>query len=114
MPSIRAYLTTGVITTMYYRRKHSTEEQLLLDVQRDWKSEYAKEVVPKKVQAASDIEVKEESHRGEGQGGQTWKVFHCNPTSAKGQNDKVVVYWHGGAFINAVSLKIHPKDEADP
>lgn len=105
MPSFRAYLTSWVVWLMFYRRKYSTEEQLLITVQKNWRSEYAQEVVPKWVAASSAIEVSDEKYVGKGQGGQTWKVFHCAPSS-DAKTDKIVVYWHGGAFINAVSLDL--------
>lgn len=108
MPSFRAYLTSWAVWGLYYRRKRSSEHQLLIDVRDQWKSEYKQEVVPRFIAAATGtISVTEEQFKGDGKGGQEWKVFHCAvPAEAGAAGDKVVVYWHGGAFINAVSLNL--------
>ena len=39
-------------------------------------------------------------------GGQEWKVDHYAVKGGNGDGRKVIVYWHGGAFVNRVSLAI--------
>jgi acetyl esterase/lipase len=36
-------------------------------------------------------------------GGQEWKVDHYAVKGGRGDDNKVIVYWHGGAFVNRVS-----------
>lgn len=95
-------MTSWVLYFTYYRRKRSTAEQIMEQVAIGWKTQYEAEAVPANIKAAeSEIAVKEESFKGKGEAGQTWKVFHCS--SPKGHStEKVVIYWHGGAFIISV------------
>lgn len=110
MPSFRAYLTSWMVWGYYYRRKHATEQELLLSVRDNWKGKFAEEVVPPYISSATEtIAVSEEKFKGDGKGGQEWKVFHCAVPSGRGEvgaADKVVIYWHGGAFIHAVSRSL--------
>lgn len=100
-------MTSWVLWALYYQRKHSTAHQIMERVAETWKSQYAKEAIPltaKAAIAARELSISEERFEGKGTGGQKWKVFHCAlPESAKKGGDKVVIYWHGGAFINGVS-----------
>jgi acetyl esterase/lipase len=106
MPSTRAYLTSWIVWALYYRRKRASEEQLLAGLRDRWRGEFDKEVIPPFIHAASNtIDVKEEVFQSEEPNRQKWKVFHCAipPDSDVVEGDKVVIYWHGGAFMNGVS-----------
>ncbi|KAI5455193.1 hypothetical protein NCC49_000010 [Naganishia albida] len=83
MPSLRANLAFYAVQYKFSHRKHATPQQILDDVRDTWRQENAPEVVP-----TSDEEVFAGA-----------QVFHVRPRGERVETGKVVVYWHGGAFI---------------
>jgi acetyl esterase/lipase len=68
------------------------------NVKKTYKSENSPQVLPSNFASNPKLSVKKEILDSE----QNWEVFHVKPKTGK-ETKKVVVYWHGGAFIRGVS-----------
>jgi acetyl esterase/lipase len=118
MVSWTAYFKSWSIWAKYYLVRRSSKRQVLKFVASGWKGQYAREVIQGDMKAAlgaGTVKVDEEYFQGKGQAGQKWKVFHCAPggTRQDGAGEKVVIYWHGGAFILGVSISGPSRDHSD-
>ena len=59
------------------------------------------EDLPSEVVQSDSVDAVRESSKLAG--GQEWKVDHYASQVGRGDDHKVIVYWHGGAFVNRVS-----------
>ncbi|KAJ9093700.1 hypothetical protein QFC21_006296 [Naganishia friedmannii] len=89
MPSLRARLASAVVAWKFSERKNASVDGILDDIRSTWEKENDDEVVPTKTAEVFTAQ----------QSGKTWQVYHIRPRNGPVEVGKVVVYFHGGAFI---------------
>lgn len=100
MPSLRAQLAHWLVYYKFYATRHATESQLLSNIQDSYTSEDVAKPAPSDVEGNEKLEVIRETK--ELAAGQEWTVDHISNKDGP-ESSKVLVYWHGGAFIRGVS-----------
>jgi acetyl esterase/lipase len=74
---------------------------VLRNTKNNWRTHNAPTVLP--VSLTSDDKVKVEKEDLELAAKQKWEVHHISPSAGTQASNKVIVYFHGGAFIRPVS-----------
>ncbi|KAG7531348.1 hypothetical protein FFLO_04409 [Filobasidium floriforme] len=101
MPSLRAQLAHWFIWYKFYTGRHQTESELLEDIRTSYVEQDVPLDPPAEIATSDEFEVVREEK--ELAAGQRWKIDHIHVSKKKKnvdvESDKVIVYWHGGAFI---------------
>lgn len=101
MPSLRAQLAHWFIWYKFYTGRHQTESELLEDIRTSYVEQDVPLDPPAEIATSDDFEVVREEK--ELVAGQRWKIDHVSKKNVDVESDKVIVYWHGGAFIRKVN-----------
>jgi len=96
--SFAGWITHWIIYFRFFLANRATVKMLQNNVKKTYTSENAFQVLPSNITSNTKLSVKRELLKSE----QTWEVFHVRPKGGR-ETKKVVVYWHGGAFIRGVS-----------
>lgn len=116
MPSIRARLAKYYISWLYgATHSQSPEERLaaVLDKERVADQD-TPDALPTSITGDTNYEVTEERY-DQLEGGQKWIVHHVRRKFEQVEREgrgQVIVYWHGGAFVNKVCLSLYVGCEA--
>jgi hypothetical protein len=104
MPSLRAQLAHWLIWYKFYTGRHQSEADLLEGIRTSHVEQDVPLDPPTEIATSDDFEVVREEK--ELVAGQRWKIdhVHVSKKNVDVESDKVIVYWHGGAFIRKVSL----------
>jgi acetyl esterase/lipase len=97
-----AWTTHWYIYFWQFLANRASVGQLEAHVRKSFESENTPEVLSEKITSNTNISVKREVLEA----GQEWEVFHVSPKSSESRK-RVVIYWHGGAFIRRVSAPFH-------
>jgi hypothetical protein len=104
MPSLRAQLAHWFIWYKFYTGRHQTESELLEGIRTSYVEQDIPLDPPAEIATSDEFEVVREEK--ELVAGQRWKIDHIHVSKKKKnvdvESDKVIVYWHGGAFIRKV------------
>jgi len=96
MPSLVSTLVRTAAWVMFYSlRKRETQQGTLDLVVKDLGKQSAPPVFP------SDLDAREESMNLVAN--QKWQVYHQASKDGQSTSETVVLFWHGGGFINNVS-----------
>lgn len=98
MVSFKAQFIHWYIYFWQFLANRASIKQLQNNVQQTFKAESSPAVLPDAITSNTGISITKEIFKSE----QEWEVFHVKPKHGEGRK-KVVVYWHGGAFIRGVS-----------
>lgn len=101
MPSLRAQLAHWFIWYKFYTGRHQTESEFLEGIRTSYVEQDVPLDPPTEIATSDDFEVVREEK--ELVAGQRWKIDHVSKKNVDVESDKVIVYWHGGAFIRKVS-----------
>jgi hypothetical protein len=101
MPSLRAQLAHWFIWYKFYTGRHQSESDLLEDIRTSYVEQDVPLDPPAEIATSDDFEVVREEK--DFVAGQRWKIDHVSKKNVDVESDKVIVYWHGGAFIRKVS-----------
>lgn len=99
MPSLRAQLAHWLVWYKFYNPRRQSESELLEDIRTSYAQQDVALPPPEDIEKGGKFEVVREEKRLPA--GQTWKIDHVSKKNGAG-SDKVLVYWHGGAFIRKV------------
>lgn len=102
MPSLRAQLAHWFIWYKFYTGRHQSESDLLESIRTSYVEQDVPLDPPAGIATSDEFEVVREEK--ELVAGQRWKIDHVSKKNVDIESDKVIVYWHGGAFIRKVSL----------
>ena len=101
MPSIAASAASWVIWWRYRTSRNQSSSEMIVNVDKNTVLNDTPEDLPSEVVQSESVDAVRESSKLAG--GQEWKVDHYTVQSGQGDGHKVIVYWHGGAFVNRVS-----------
>jgi acetyl esterase/lipase len=96
--SFAGWLTHWIIYFRFFLANRATIKQIENNTRKTFATENAPQVLPSNITSSPKLSVKRETLESE----QKWEVFHVKPKTGK-ETKKVVVYWHGGAFVKGVS-----------
>jgi acetyl esterase/lipase len=99
MVSFKAQFIHWYIYFWQYLANRASIKQIQDNVQKTFKTENQPVVLPASIPSNTGISVTKEIFESD----QEWEVFHVKPRGGEGRK-KVVIYWHGGAFIRGVSF----------
>jgi len=97
--SFAGWLTHWIIYFRFFLANRATVKQLENNTRKTFAAENASQVLPSNIASSPKLSVKREILDSL----QRWELFHVRPKTGK-ETKKVVVYWHGGAFIRGVSF----------
>lgn len=102
--SFKAQFIHWYIYFWQFLANRASIKQIQNNVQQTFNAENKPVVPPGAISSHTGIAVTKETF----QSNQKWEVFHVKPKSTEGRK-KVIVYWHGGAFIRGVSYSDNKK-----
>ena len=94
MPSISARLVESAIWAFAGKIRKATDDDVVRDVVDKLERNAASIKLPSNMKFTQEVRKLE--------GNQAWQIFHVEPKQLA-RTDKVVVFWHGGGFINNAS-----------
>lgn len=93
MPSVAARLVESAIWAFARNIRKASDDDVVRDVVQKIEKNAAPIILPSNIKSTQEIRKLE--------GNQQWQIFHVEP-ERDARKDKVIVFWHGGGFINNV------------
>jgi acetyl esterase/lipase len=103
MPSVAGTLWYYLIKLAFYRKRHSTEEQRIDGIFDGYLLQTSPQKIPPAAKAEPSVQVTENVFRHPSCS-EEWQNFEFIP-KALDTTKKVVIYFHGGGFVLAVSFE---------
>jgi acetyl esterase/lipase len=97
MPSVAARLVESAIWAFARNIRKATDDEVVRDVIQKLEKNAAPIVLPSTIRSTQETR--------QLQGNQEWQIFHVEPET-HAREDKAIVFWHGGGFINNV-CRVH-------
>ena len=99
--SFAGWITHWIIYFRFFLANRATVKQIENNTRKTFESENSPQVLPSNITSNPKLSIKREILESQ----QRWELFHVKPKTGK-ETKKVVVYWHGGAFIKGVSSSL--------